>query len=230
MNQACDIIIPIWNQSALTVSCLKSIRSYTKNYRLILINNGSEPDEWWKIQAEYHHHDNCFVINNSENVGFVKAVNQGLKCITSTYVVLMNNDTQAVPQWIEKLQAPFRHQQVMLSGPLTTTPESWQGKYPKGRKGWIIRESGMLAFFCTMFRATVFTEIGVLDESFGVGFGDDDDYCMRVTKAGYKMALVQDLIIPHHHRSTFRKIYDEATIKEMQVKAIEKFKVKHRLG
>jgi GT2 family glycosyltransferase len=195
-----------------------------------LINNGSEPAEWEKIDAELKKHKNCIVIINQENMGFVKAVNRGLQYITSPYVVLMNNDTQAVPLWIEKLSAPFRIPQVMLTGPLTTTPESWQGKYTKGRKGWIVRESGMLAFFCTMFRATVFTEIGVLDESFGVGFGDDDDYCMRVTNAGYKMALVQDLIIPHYHRSTFRKIYDEATIKEMQEKAIEKFKVKHRLG
>jgi len=191
MKHAIDIIIPIWNQSDLTISCLKSIREYTSNYNLILINNGSEPGEWEKIEMEIENHKSCSVISNKVNEGFVKAINQGINVVSSDFVVLMNNDTQAVPLWAEKLYDPFRHPMVMLSGPLTTTQESWQGKYPRGRKGWIIRENGMLAFFCTMFRSVVFTEVGLLDESFGVGFCDDDDYCMRVRKAGYTMALVQ---------------------------------------
>jgi GT2 family glycosyltransferase len=229
MKEACDIIIPVWNQSDLTISCLKSIRKFTKNYRLMLINNGSEPEEWQIVHNELQNHEKWHVIVNPQNLGFVQAVNQGLKAVTAEYVVLMNNDTEAVPHWTEKLAEPFVHYKVMLSGPLTTTPESWQGKYPKGKKGWVLRETGMLAFFCTMFRSDIFKEIGLLDESFGVGFGDDDDYCMRVLKAGYKMALVQDLVIPHHHRSTFRKIYDSDTIQSMQLKAISQFKAKHGL-
>lgn len=229
MKEACDIIIPVWNQSELTVSCLQSIRKYTDNYRLILIDNASEPEEWEKIETENMLHEKCVVIHNNENLGFVKAVNQGLRLLLAPFVIIMNNDTEAVPRWTEKLAEPFIHRKVMLSGPLTTTPESWQGKYPRGNKGWVLREKGMLAFFCTMFRSRIFKEVGLLDENFGVGFGDDDDYCFRVLKAGYKMALVQDLVIPHHHRSTFRKIYDSETIVNMQNKAISQYKAKHGL-
>lgn len=225
-----EIIIPVWNQSELTVKCLQSIRKYTRDYQLIVINNGSEDAEWKAVLVELMEHKYVVIINNDENLGFVKAVNAGLRVCSAPFVVLMNNDTEAVKGWTEKLCEPFlKNRKVMLTGPLTTTAESWQGKYPKDKRGWVIRERGMLAFFCTMFRSEVFDKVGLLDENFGVGFGDDDDYCMRVRRAGYLMALVQDLVIPHHHRSTFRKIYSEETIKEMQDRAIKKYKEKHGL-
>jgi GT2 family glycosyltransferase len=225
-----DIIIPVWNQWELTVACLRSIKKYSQQYRLIVINNGSEAAEWSRIEQELSQHRNVLVITNAENVGFVKAVNQGIGKVEAPFTVLMNNDTEAVYFWLQKLKTPLVvNNRIMLSGPLTTTPDSWQGKYPKNRAGWTVRESGMLAFFCTMFRSEVFKTVGLLDEAFGVGFGDDDDYCLRVLKAGYKMALVQDIVIPHHHRSTFKKLYSDETISEMQKTAINRFYEKHNI-
>jgi GT2 family glycosyltransferase len=225
-----DIIIPIWNQAQLTVRCLQTIRQHTLTYKLILVDNGSQPEEWKTIADELKNHEQAEVITNPSNRGFVKAVNQGIKASTAEYVVLMNNDTEAVPGWIPKLMEPLQaSEKIVMSGPLTTTTESWQGKYPKGKKGWILRESGMLAFFCTMFKRTLFDEIGLLDERFGIGFGDDDDFCYRTLKAGYKMALVQDLVIPHHHRSSFRKAFSEYEIKEMQRNAMQVYRDKHKI-
>ena len=223
-----DIIIPVWNQPELTVKCLETIRANTTGYRLIIIDNGSSLVSWSSIRNELENHPVKVVICNGENKGFVKAVNQGICRRSSPYVVIMNNDTEAVPGWIDKLTEPLKADpKIMLSGPLTTTPESWQGQYPKGRIGWVPRTTGMLAFFCTMFKYEVFDLVGVLDEDFGVGFGADDDYCARVLKKGYKMALVQDLVIPHHHRSTFKKLYSDDTIKQMQSAALEKYYKKH---
>lgn len=225
-----DIIIPVWNQWELTVKCLQSIKRYSQGYRLIVINNGSEKADWDKIEKELALHRNVLVIDNANNLGFVKAVNQGINAVKAPFTVLMNNDTEAVYSWLQKLRTPLLvNKKIVLSGPLTTTPDSWQGKYPKNRVGWIERGSGMLAFFCTMFRSEIFKTVGLLDEAFGVGFGDDDDYCMRVLKAGFKMALVQDLVIPHHHRSTFKKLYSAETISEMQKTAINRFYEKHNI-
>ena len=80
-----------------------------------------------------------------------------------------------------------------------------------------------------LFKSDVFKNVGLLDESFGVGFGDDDDFCKRCLDYGYDMALVQDLIIPHHHRTTFKTLYSTDAIKNMQTKALNFFKNKHKL-
>lgn len=228
-----DIIIPSWNMSKVTIECLRSIKRYSSSYRIIFIDNASDKNEFdkiYKILKDIPH----ILIQNKENLGFVKAVNQGIKYSIdsglSEYIILMNNDTEAVDGWLEKLTQPFlEHQNIGAVGPLTTTPNSWQGKYPKNRTGYVIKKNGMLAFFCTMIKKDVFLNIGLLDETFGIGFGDDDDYCKRMLDNGYVLALVQDLIIPHHHRTTFNHLYGDEKIKKMQEKAIIHFKNKHKI-
>ena len=103
---AVDIIIPSWNQSKLTAVCLQSIRQHTTDYRIIFVDNGSYVDEFAIVEAELKHHPHLLV-RNRRNLGFVKAVNEGLCLSTADYVVLLNNDTEVAPDWIAKLQAPF---------------------------------------------------------------------------------------------------------------------------
>lgn len=224
-----DIVIPSWNMANYAINCLLSIKQHSQNYRVIFVDNGSDAAELEKVKAilETMPH---LLIRNNENLGFIKATNQGIKASTAPYIVLMNNDTEAVPGWLQKLVGPlYLLNKTVLSGPLTTTPHSWQGKYPKGRNGYVIRTRGMLAFFCTMFKREVFEQVGLLDEAFGVGFGDDDDYCRRVLDFGYNMALVQDLVIPHHHRTTFKQLYSANTIVSLQDNAINHFYEKHNI-
>lgn len=224
-----DIVIPSWNCSKYAVNCLLSIQAHSSHYRVIFVDNGSDRREFdnvWAVLKNMPH----FLIKNKNNEGFIKATNAGIKKSTAPYIVLMNNDTEAVAGWLHKLVKPLKfHADVGLTGPLTTTRESWQGKWPKGRRSYIIRKKGMLAFFCTMFKREVFDRVGLLDENFGIGFGDDDDFCRRTLNAGYSMALVQDLVIPHHHRTTFKTKYSVKTIKEMQRKALDHYFEKHHL-
>ena len=60
---------------------------------------------------------------------------------------------------------------------------------------------------------------GLFVFAIGVGLGDDDEFCARAERAGYRLALVQDLRIPHAHRSTFRALYSEDEIAQMQRQA-----------
>ena len=224
-----QIVIPNWNQSELCIKCLQSIKKYSTNYEVIFVDNGSEVSEFKKILQVLKTMPHKAILNKS-NLGFVKATNQGLALCDSEYIVLMNNDTEAVDGWLEKLSKPLmENSNCVISGGLTTTKDSWQGCYvPKNDLPYIILpKPRMVAFFCTMFSKKVFDAIGFLDEGFGVGFGDDDDFCMRTQKHGFDIALVQNVRIPHHHRSTFKKIYEQNTIKDMQTKALQKFKNKH---
>src|SRR5690606_2699970 len=126
-----DIIIPSWNMSEVAIKCLLSIKKYSKNYRVIFVDNGSTEEEFSKIYDVLKTMSHL-LIKNSKNLGFVKAVNQGIKLSTSDFVIFMNNDTEAVENWLEKLAQPLiENEEVGVSGPLTTTKSSWQGKYPK---------------------------------------------------------------------------------------------------
>jgi GT2 family glycosyltransferase len=221
-----DIIIPHFGQGHLTdlcLRCLQTIRLHSSDYRLLFIDNASP--EFDKIEPELRRHPHL-LIRNSENLGFVKAVNEGLQISTAPRIVIMNNDTEAVPHWLVKMDAAMIGD-IGLAGPCTTTPNSWQGQLRfRGEGIMLLPASAMLAFFCTMFKREVFQQIGLLDEGFGAGFGDDDWFCHQAKRAGFKLALIRDLVIPHHHRSTFKTLYSTETIREMQDNAMRTFKKK----
>lgn len=63
-----------------------------------------------------------------------------------------------------------------------------------------------LAFFCTMFRKDVIDEVGPLDEDFGMGLGDDDEYCYRLRAHGYRLMLSLGTFVFHWHRTTFTSL------------------------
>ncbi len=223
-----DIIIPHYGSGALTDvcrRCMESIREHSRDYRLILVDNCSP--EFHLLEPEFRLHPHI-LIRNTENLGFVRAVNQGLWSSTAERVVILNNDTEVTRRWLEKLDAALVGN-VGLAGPRTTAA-SWQGSPGRKRGVWVLPDTSMLAFFCVMIRRDVIETVGVLDQQFGVGFGDDDDYCYRAQRMGFRLALVSDLLIPHHHRSTFRTLYADPEIERMQQEAMDKFRSKHGLG
>jgi GT2 family glycosyltransferase len=75
----------------------------------------------------------------------------------------------------------------------------------------------MLAMYCVALRRAVYQEIGPLDEQFGVGMFEDDDFSLRVRKAGYRVICAEDVFIHHAGRSSFgrlseaeyQKVFDE---------------------
>ena len=231
-----DIIIPHYGAGELTevcLRCLRSIKQHTDSdeYRIILVDNASPDPDPVRNALSFHPH---LYVRNTENLGFIKATNQGIRLATAPYVVLMNNDAEAAHNWLEKMRHAFDvHPQVGLAGPLSTAWDSWQGRWipTKGKdrsanfdRVHLLAANRMLAFFCVMIARSVFDKIGLLDESYGVGFGDDDEFCRRAERAFILLALVQDLRIPHAHRTTFKALYSDEQIRNMQTAALAKFK------
>jgi len=225
-----DLIIPTYlintDLEQLALRCLTSIRRWTSHYRIIVVDNGSRLKR--KLRAAVAQHRARYLIENETNLGFVKAINQGLKVSTAPYVVLLNDDVEVTSRWLEKLLFPFRKDpRVGLAGPRTDAALSWQGREKPGAGYQILDPGSMLAFFCVCLRRELLEEIGFLDEDFGLGLGDDDDYCLRAERAGWKLAFVRSSFVHHRHRATFHALFDPADVHEMQLRAVELLKEKH---
>ena len=241
MTAKYDIVVPTFGCEDFTVRCLESIRANTEDYRIVWVDNGSFGASRSIVMDEIVRHGSRLTIWLGKNTGFVGAVNAGLAQCTAPYVVLQNNDTEVTGGWLERLEAPFKADvRVMVSGPLTSACGSWQA-WPNVRSklypsmpslagvplaavpdvlinhfGNAYREVKMVAFFSTLFRRSVFDRLGLLDEAFGAGLGDDDDMCHRIRSSGGKVAFVPSAYVLHHHRTTFRTVYGEEETLRMQ--------------
>ena len=220
-----DVIVPNFVTAVslpIVLRCLESVRQHSPDARLILVDNASPALEG--IIPELASHPCVIKILNQENLGFVTACNQGLRASTADYIVLLNNDTQVVPGWLERMRAAFTRK-VGIVGPRSNKNGTISGDLP-WTEAHILAPGEMLVFFCCMLSRQVIDTIGLLDESFGVGLGDDDAYCWSAQQAGFDLCYLGDLTIWHHHKATFTQLYTHEQIRRMGWDAVDKLRAK----
>ena len=67
----------------------------------------------------------------------------------------------------------------------------------------VMVEVSRLVGFCLLIKREVIDAIGLLDEQFGIGCFEDDDYCLRAIAAGFRAVIAGDAFIHHHGGRTF---------------------------
>lgn len=219
----CDIIIPIWNQLEATRDCVDSIFRNTRHpYRLILVDNASDNET--RLYLENVAADkkrDVKLIRNEKNLGFVKAVNQGLKVSYAPYVCVFNNDTITTPGWLEQMiDFAEANKEIGIVNPLCDGPhdipiDEYASKVAKDKRKYI--EMNQCFLFCALIKREVIDKIGYLDEAFGIGCFDDTDYSMRAGLAGYRCAYLQSAYVKHIHGISFKALGNrEHIVKECE--------------
>jgi GT2 family glycosyltransferase/acetyltransferase-like isoleucine patch superfamily enzyme/2-polyprenyl-3-methyl-5-hydroxy-6-metoxy-1,4-benzoquinol methylase/Flp pilus assembly protein TadD/glycosyltransferase involved in cell wall biosynthesis len=217
-----SIIILTYNQLKHTKLCLQSIEEHTPQpHELILVDNGSTDGTLDYLQEYANLHHNVRVIANKKNLGFAAGNNQGLSVANGSYVLLLNNDTVVAEGWLARMLSVFeRFSNVGIVGPVTNnisgpqqvkeaTYNSLEEMHPfaKQRSSAHIGEtieSFRVVGFCLLAKREVIDRIGGLDEQFGSGNFEDDDFCLRAAAAGYKARIAQDAFIHHTGSQTFK--------------------------
>lgn len=181
-----SIVIPTYNHlEDCLIPCIESLKKYTELSRqdieIIIVANGCVDGTKEYLAAEKQIDKIIWV---DDACGFPIAVNKGIEAAKGKYIVLLNNDTVLLDQktnsWLEILREPFlKDPSVGITGPMLTM------NVPGVNRIFLI-------FFCAMISREVIQKIGLLDESFSPGFGEDCDFCWRAEDAGYKLIQVPD--------------------------------------
>ncbi len=210
-----SIIIPVYNQWELTEACLESIQDWTPGpYEVIIIDNGSQEDiaeqyVRWRNERpswhKYHPQINRTLTHNPTNLGYPAAVNQGIALATGDTICLLNNDTEPGEGWLAAmLRVLDEHPEVGIVGPMSDNVSGLQGMQVHPLHPGSIIETQRLVGFCMLLRRSVVDRIGGFDTRIGLGNFDDDDYCVRATLAGFKLAIAVDSFVHHVGGATFR--------------------------
>jgi GT2 family glycosyltransferase/tetratricopeptide (TPR) repeat protein/SAM-dependent methyltransferase len=212
-----SIVILTHNQLDYTRQCVDSIRRHTDEpYELIFIDNASTDGTVEYLSAL----PDVRLIRNERNRGFPAAANQGIQAAGGQQVLLLNNDCVVCTGWLGRLLAAlYREPDIGLAGPCSnfvsgeqqvevsytdlTRLDAFAWDWAKAHHRQV-ENTDRLVGFCLLIRRAVIDQIGPLDERFGIGCFEDDDFCWRALAAGFRAVIARDAFVHHYGGRTFR--------------------------
>ncbi len=221
MARTSIIIISFNSLHETTAPCLESIfeAGAGEDFEVIVVDNGSSDETvaWLKDLMGREPRLKC--IFNEHNRGFAGGNNDGVRAASGEFLILLNSDCIVSGGWMMGLTDPLaRDKRIGATGPVSNMVGNEQRIFTSGstveeiqREGffWTSKSRGSsfeterLVFFCVTLRRAVFEQVGPLDENFGMGFYEDDDYCIRLKRAGYRLLCMEDVFVYHRGGGSF---------------------------
>ncbi len=214
MNPQVDIVIPCWNRSDITLTCLQTLVDMTTNvaYRIILVDNGSTDQmsrmtRWfsmntkrWVPWARYKGvRFSCVRLRS--NLGFAKANNIGARKGNAPWMLFINNDAFPMAKgWLQKLLIQARACKWAAIGPtcdavLGIQDRRWDARWP------VAHEAKFLSGVSVLVNRKAFEAVGGWDEDYLNG-DEDLDLSIRLRKAGYKIGVLRAVFVHHECSAT----------------------------
>ncbi|HEV2042705.1 MAG TPA: glycosyltransferase, partial [Casimicrobiaceae bacterium] len=224
---AIDIIVPVYNAADDLRRCVDSVLLHTDcDYRLLLIDDAS-PDPaigayLREMQSRALPQVHCG--SNENNVGFTLTANRGMSSARAgADVVLLNSDTIVTRGWLDKLVrcaqsdacigtiTPFSNNAEICSLPRFCENNSWPPERDTEPMVRALERAAAPSYpelptgvgFCLYIRRALIDSIGVFDPVFGLGYGEENDFCMRAARAGFRNVLCDDAFVVHMGGSSF---------------------------
>jgi len=237
-----DIVVPIYNAFEFAKKCIESVYENTDVcYELYLINDCSTDErissflEELATQPQPQNLKKLHIIKNEENLGFIKSVNKGM-LLGQNHVVLLNTDTEVPSEWLRRLARPVLDDKKVASvtpfsncATICSFPNFCEdNELPEGMNiatldkvfaeygGNTLIELPTGVGFCMLINRQCLAEFGDFDTVYGKGYGEENDWCMRVYEKGYKNVMITNLFVYHKHGVSFAEHKDKGKEERIQ--------------
>lgn len=225
-NRPVDIIIPVYSGFAETTACINSVCESLKFLRTkaeIVVIFDAGPD----LSLRDHllalaNQQKITLLINEQNQGFVRCINKGIRRSTRD-VLLLNSDTLVANNWLDRIVkrayastniatvTPFSNNAEICSWPnlCEVNPPNGQASVEEIDKAFAQLGSPPVNLptgvgFCMFVKRECINRIGVFDaETFGRGYGEENDFCMRASALNYTHVLATDVYIHHYGGVSF---------------------------
>ena len=221
-----DVIVPVYRNFERTRSCIESVLSSRNRtpFRLVVVDDASPEPELsaWLRDRSRRAPFECIV--HGENRGFVASVNEAMHLHTERDVVLLNSDTVVANDWLDRMLGhlaadpragtvtPFSNNATICSFPVPNEPNALPVGWSTAQLDLVFaaRNRGRCAElptgvgFCLLIRRACLEQTGDFDEErFGRGYGEENDFCLRAQRHGWRHLLAADVFVEHAGGASF---------------------------
>lgn len=215
-----SVIILNWNGRELLGECVESVLSQTfRDFELIVVDNGSTDGSREMLRERWG--GMVRLVALPSNQGFAGGNNAGVRVARGRYMVLLNNDTAADPEWLSALARAarrrpeagmftpkilnyYRRDEIDNTGHVIYPDGLARGRHRLEKDDGRFDEEGEALWpsgCAGVYRKEMLDEIGLLDESF-FAYGEDVDLGLRARWAGWSCYYVPEAIVYHRYSAT----------------------------
>jgi O-antigen biosynthesis protein len=231
-----SVVIPVFNQWALTRDCLASLMKNAPLGRFeVIVADDASTDETTSRLADVPH---VTVVGNRSNLGFTRTANRGAAAARGRFIVFLNNDTRVLPGWLEGLLGAMDDQRIGAAGSRLLYPSGllqeagalvwadgsgWnigRGSSPRRPEYAFRRDVDYCSAASLIVRTALFREIGGFDERFAPAYYEDADLCFALRSRGHRVVYEPSSTVLHleggTHGTERRRAAPGAHTKELQ--------------
>ncbi|MCB1379037.1 MAG: glycosyltransferase [Alphaproteobacteria bacterium] len=220
-----DIIVPVYRGYDDTLACIHSVLAapVTTAFELVVIDDASPERALSAKLAELARMGLFTLLVNPRNLGFVGTVNRGMGLHADRDVVLLNSDTEVYNDWLDRLRSqaqgarvgsvtPFSTNATICSYPVTLrdNPEELEISFDALDSLAATANAGQsvdiptAVGFCMYIPRACLKAVGLFDaETFGKGYGEENDFCRRAANTGWRNILAGDVFVRHTGEVSF---------------------------
>lgn len=233
------IIVPVYGDWQSLEKNIRALQKYTpkdKNVEVHFVNDcGPEADMLERnIKEAINDTDNFYYHRNEENLGFVKNCNNAVfKLVPQTHdVLLLNSDAIVTGGFLEEmLDVLYARDDIGAVCPRSNAATIFSVPMPKSGRSYSMRSSYLIYKairrklpqyyispiahgFCMLVRREVIEKYGLFDEVYGKGYGEENDFCMRIRREGWKCAAANKVFVFHYKARSFSEEKRTALVEE----------------
>lgn len=218
------VVIPNYNGIKYIEACLESLFiGTTKDVEVIMVDNASTDGSLELVKDKF---PQVQIIENQENTGFCKAVNQGILASRTPYVILLNNDTRVELSFVHELEKAIEHDKRIFSASAKLIALhdkeklddagdyycalGWAFARGKGKHPERYNESCEIFASCAgaaIYRRELFEQIGLFDENH-FAYLEDIDVGYRARIYGYRNYFAPQAVVYHAGSATSGSRYN----------------------
>jgi GT2 family glycosyltransferase len=227
-----DVVVPVFNAAADVDRMLSSlVEANDGSYRVLVVDDASGPRTARILDRAASRERWVRLARHDDNRGYTASINHGVSLSGAPMVVILNSDTVVPHGWHHRLLCAFEaHPRTGIVGPLSNAA-SWQSlphrfsaagdwlvnDIPGNldvhafqrwlERSWLPRRPlvPLLNGFCMAYRREVFQDVGTFDEdAFPVGYGEENDICLRAAAKGWELRVADDLYVYHAKSRSFQ--------------------------